>query len=399
VILDGVFNHCSSFHPWEDEGGLYGGAHRRGAEPYFRTAENGEKECWWGNRNLLKLNIDGCAALKEELLQIAEKWVSAPYDADGWRLDVAADVGHSPAANHAFWQEFRKRVKKAKPEALILAEHYGDPSEWLEGDEWDSVMNYDAFMDPVSWFLTGMEKHSDRYLPWMEGAGEVFCRTMEDKMAVLPRPALETALNQLDNHDHSRFLTRTNHMVGRIGELGTRASEEGTDKALLRAAVLLQMSWPGAPGIYYGDEVGVCGFTDPDNRRTFPWEGGDTELLDFYTNAVRLHGKYKALRSGSLRLLAGKEGLLAYGRFLEEERLLVLINQSEEEKKIAIDLRELDGLGSGCLVRLLQSTESGYNAGTVRESAPDGQIKRTLAPREAVLYRLAPCAEEMEKEI
>lgn len=85
-------------------------------------------------------------------MQVARKWVSAPFHADGWRLDVAADLGHSPEYNHRFWTKFRDTVKEANPHALIVAEHYGDPSSWLQGDQWDTVMNYDAFMEPVSWF-------------------------------------------------------------------------------------------------------------------------------------------------------------------------------------------------------------------------------------------------------
>ena len=84
------------------------------------------------------------------MLQIGRKWVSAPYCADGWRLDVAADLGHSSAFNHDFWKRFRQAVKTANPEAVILAEHYGDASDRLQGDEWDTVMNYDAFMEPVT---------------------------------------------------------------------------------------------------------------------------------------------------------------------------------------------------------------------------------------------------------
>ena len=76
---------------------------------------------------------------------------------------MAADLGHSPEVNHRFWKEFRKAVKEANPNAVILAEHYGDPKSWLLGDEWDTIMNYDAFMEPITWFLTGMEKHSDEY--------------------------------------------------------------------------------------------------------------------------------------------------------------------------------------------------------------------------------------------
>lgn len=94
-------------------------------------------------------------------MKIARRWVSEPFCVDGWRLDVAADLGHSSEFNHKFWKDFRANVKLANPEAVILAEHYGDPSSWLQGDEWDTIMNYDAFMEPLTWFLTGMEKHSD----------------------------------------------------------------------------------------------------------------------------------------------------------------------------------------------------------------------------------------------
>ena len=97
------------------------------------------------------------------MLNIGRKWGREPYNVDGWRLDVAADLGFTEEYNHKFWKEFRAAVKAERPDALILAEHYGDPSGWLQGDEWDSIMNYDAFMEPVTWFLTGMEKHSDSF--------------------------------------------------------------------------------------------------------------------------------------------------------------------------------------------------------------------------------------------
>ena len=105
---------------------------------------------------------------------MARKWVSPPYNVDGWRLDVAADLGHSPEYNHSFWRKFKAVVKKANPDAIVLAEHYGDPSSWMDGTQWDTVMNYDAFMEPVSWFLTGMEKHSDVYKPEMVGNADAF---------------------------------------------------------------------------------------------------------------------------------------------------------------------------------------------------------------------------------
>ena len=118
---------------------------------------------------LPKLNYRGSPKLEEYILRIAAKWVSAPYNVDGWRLDVAADLGYGTEYNHEFWRKFRNVVKKANPDALILAENYGDSYDWLQGDQWDTIMNYDAFMEPVTWFLTGMQKHSDEFRQDMLG--------------------------------------------------------------------------------------------------------------------------------------------------------------------------------------------------------------------------------------
>ena len=121
-------------------------------------------------------------------MDIGRKWVSPPYNVDGWRLDVAADLGCSNEYNHMFWKRFRKEVKEANPDALILAEHYGDPIEWLQGDEWDSVMNYDAFMEPLTWFLTGMEKHSDERRTDLWGNPDNFVGAMRHFMSSMLTP-------------------------------------------------------------------------------------------------------------------------------------------------------------------------------------------------------------------
>ena len=149
-------------------------------------------------------------------MNIARKWVSPPYNIDGWRLDVAADLGHSEEYNHEFWKKFRKAVKESNPNAIILAEHYGNPKEWLKGNQWDTVMNYDAFMEPVTWFLTGMEKHSDDFRLDLLGNAGAFWSAMHYHTASMAMPSWQCAMNELSNHDHSRFLTRTNHRVGRV---------------------------------------------------------------------------------------------------------------------------------------------------------------------------------------
>lgn len=287
IILDGVFNHCGSFNKWldreriyENQAGYEKGAYVSADSPFYTFFKfhnehnwpyNEFYDGWWGHDTLPKLNYEDSPKLQEYMMRIAAKWVSPPYNIDGWRLDVAADLGHSAGYNHQFWKKFRRVVKEANPEAVIIAEHYGDASSWLQGDEWDTVMNYDAFMEPVSWFLTGMEKHGDEYSDWLMGNAEAFRNAMSYNGSRFYASSLQSSMNELDNHDHSRFLTRTNGRVGRVQTLGCRAAEENINKAVLREAVVIQMTWPGAPAIYYGDETGVCGFTDPDNRRTYPW--------------------------------------------------------------------------------------------------------------------------------
>ena len=194
IILDGVFNHCGSFHRWMDREGVYLNkpGFKRGAyqdekspyRPYFRfTEEAPGYEAWWGVETLPKLCYEQSRSLCEEIFSVAEKWLRPPYSIDGWRLDVAADLGHSREFNHEFWREFRSRVKAVNPEALIIAEHYGDATDWLQGDQWDTVMNYDAFMEPLTFFLTGLEKHSDGSREELRNDGPAFFETMRLNMA------------------------------------------------------------------------------------------------------------------------------------------------------------------------------------------------------------------------
>ena len=378
VILDGVFNHCGSFNKWMDRERIYEpqpeyekGAYVSAQSPYrdffhfFDEREeawpyNKNYDGWWGHDTLPKLNYEDSPTLEEYILNIGKKWVSPPYNADGWRLDVAADLGYSNEYNHIFWENFRKAVKSANPQALILAEHYGDPGEWLQGDEWDSVMNYDAFMEPLTWFLTGMEKHSDERRTDLWGNADNFVNTMNHFMASMLTPSLQVAMNELSNHDHSRFLTRTNHIVGRVAQLGSKAAEEGINLAVMREAVAVQMTWVGAPTVYYGDEAGVCGFTDPDSRRTYPWGQENRELVEFHTEMIRIHKREKPLRTGSLKMLSWSSNVLAYARFQEGEQIIVVLNNSKELKEVTIPVWQAEVPMKGKMERLMYSWEKSY---------------------------------------
>lgn len=403
IILDGVFNHCGSFNRWfdreriyENEEGYEKGAFIDENSPYHTFFKfhnehswpyNEFYDGWWGNNTLPKLNYEDSPKLEEYILYIAKKWVSPPYNIDGWRLDVAADLGHSETYNHEFWRKFRRVVKEANPEAIIIAEHYGDAGSWLQGDQWDTVMNYDAFMEPVTWFLTGLEKHSDQYREDLKGNADSFKDAMRYNGSRFYVPSLHTAMNELDNHDHSRFLTRTNGRVGRLNTLGPNAATEGINKAVLREAVVIQMTWPGAPTLYYGDEAGVCGFTDPDSRRTYPWGKEDHYLLNFYKAAIRLHKSYALLKHASVKYLKTGYNLLAYGRFTEKERIVVVISNSNEPVTADIPVWEtgMSRTKEMIMTRILDTNAIGYTDVTQEYVVSAGFLTLDLSPLEAIV--------------
>ena len=403
VILDGVFNHCGSFNKWldreliyEKEVGYATGAYISADSPYRNFFQFHDENCWpynksydgwWGHDTLPKLNYEGSKELYDYILDIGRKWVSPPYNADGWRLDVAADLGHSMEFNHQFWRDFRQAVKEANPEAIVLAEHYGDPVEWLRGDQWDTVMNYDAFMEPLTWFLTGMEKHSDGYRQDMLGNFQNFEGAMNYYMTRFMTPSLHCAMNELSNHDHSRFLTRTNHKVGRVDRLGSAAAGEDINKGVMKEAVVVQMTWPGAPTIYYGDEVGAVGFTDPDNRRTYPWGKEDLELLNFHKDIIKIHKRYEALRTGSLKFLGGDYQVMCYGRFNSRQQLVIIINNDYVEREMEWRVWPAGMERETRLKRIMYTTPESYSIEPQMYDVHNGRIKLTLPPNCAVILR------------
>ena len=402
VIIDGVFNHCGSFNKWLDREGIYrnaegfdDGAFYSKESPFrsfFAFSEDPETgkekyDGWWGHETLPKLNYETSPKLKNYIMRIARKWISAPFNADGWRLDVAADLGHSEEYNHEFWKEFRRDVKSANPDALILAEHYGNASAWLGGDEWDSVMNYDAFMEPVSWFLTGMEKHSDAYREDMLNNEKAFDFAMRCNMARFQTASLQVAMNELSNHDHSRFLTRTNRKVGRTATVGAAAADEGVNAAVMREAVMMQMTWPGAPCVYYGDEAGLCGWTDPDDRRTYPWGHEDPQMMQFHREMIRIHKSYVSLRTGSLLMLVEEPGVLAFARMNETETVITVINNNDEDRMVTIPVWRAGIANSMSLVRLIHSYRDGFGVDTEILISRDGCVTLTVSATGGVVLK------------
>ena len=395
VIIDGVFNHCGSFNKWMDKEGIYKRADDKypiGAywskESEFRSYFNfigDEYDGWWGHDTLPKLYYENSKKLVDEVLNIAKKWVSPPFNVDGWRLDVAADLGYSHEFNHIFWSMFREAVKSANNDAVILAEHYGDPSFWLDGKCWDGVMNYDGFMEPVSWFLTGLEKHSDREDMNLKGNADAFFLMLKNALGKMPYDSILVSMIQLSNHDHSRFLTRTNGIVGRINSHKSEDAESGVKLEVMRQAIMMQITLPGAPTVYYGDEVGVCGFTDPDNRRTYPWGNENLELLEYHRYMNKWHRIRKELKTGSLIRLISTGGVVCYARVLKDNISVIIINAGEYTAKTDIPLY-LTGMRDNAVIsRVIYTNKVGYNVGRVTYINDNGYLNFEIEPHSGYL--------------
>ncbi len=328
---------------------------------YFKWKENGEYDSWWGHYNHPKLNYENSQELLDYMMNIAQKWLKPPYNADGWRVDVAADLGYSEEFNHKFWKEFRKKVKEAYSDAIIIAEHYGDASKWLKGDEWDTVMNYDAFLEPVSWFFTGMEKHSDSYNEGLLSNGKAFENAMIINSIKMGSHAVDVSMNELSNHDHSRFLTRTNSRVGRLSSVGSVAASVGINYGIMREAVIFQFVWSGIPTVYYGDEAGVVGWTDPDDRRTYPWGHENKQLIDFYKEIIKIRKGNHILSNGSCRFIYSEHGAVAIARFNDDDCIIAVFNNLNEKQKIKIPVwltcAATDGIWNG----IMTSDIDGYD--------------------------------------
>ncbi|MCL1936454.1 MAG: glycoside hydrolase family 13 protein [Defluviitaleaceae bacterium] len=396
VILDGVFNHCGAFHKWLNKEKIYkeSGAYQSEESKYkdfFKWYDNNwpdniAYDGWWGHSNHPKLNYENSKELYDYILNIGKKWLSHPYNADGWRLDVAADLGQSEEFNHKFWKDFREAVKKENPNSLILSEHYGDPSSWLLGDEWDTIMNYDAFMEPITWFLTGINKHSEVSNFDLLNNTFAFEEAMLFHNSKLTFPSLYTSMNQLSNHDHSRFLTRTNQKIGRLHNTHYKEAENGINKAVMYLAVVFQFTWIGAPTIYYGDEAGLCGFTDPDNRRSYPWGKEDKTMLNLHKELIKIRKTNISLKKGSLTYLHNEHGFISFGRFTTDEKIVIVLNNNEYEKTVKIPVWKLD-IKDGNLNTLIKTGYDGFSINNDKYEVCDGFVEICIGAKNGIILK------------
>ena len=331
VILDGVFNHASRgffqfndilengpHSPWLDWFYIHGWP----LAPYDgnRPANYGG---WLGNRELPKFNTDH-PQVREFLMQIGERWIR-DYDIDGWRLDVPADI-----TTAGFWEEFRRRVRAIKREAYLVGEIWRDAREWVRGDRFDASMNY-LFAGATIAFTAGHRvsrtlARGRSYDPYPAIDAAEFARRIEQLLQLYAWEVTQVQLNLLDSHDTPRLLSLARG-----------------DKATVRLATLFQMTFPGAPCIYYGDEIGLRGtkaydrpHRDRDARWPFPWDDRDRwdqELLTFFRQAIALRHAHPVLRHGRYETLYAQGQCYAFARYDAQETLVVVLNAGEQTTK------------------------------------------------------------------
>jgi cyclomaltodextrinase len=346
VVLDGVFNHASrgfwQFHhvlecgngsPYKDwfhfdperlsrkkPWGAYPGLQEQRALQHGETSLTAiGYTAWWNLPALPKFNINSPAA-REFLLQVAEHWIK--FGADGWRLDVAEEID-----DDAFWQEFRQRVRKINPDAYIVAEIWHESQRWLQGDQFDAIMNYDV-TKPVIAFFGG--KHLDLSVLHQQtnyhgikhpiDANE-FADHIDHNLGLYKRDVTYAQLNLLDSHDTPRFLSCVSG-----------------DKDPLKLAWLFLFTYPGAPCIFYGDEIGLDGKHDPNCRKSFPWVENkwDKNLHGYVKELIALRKRNPALRRGDFKRLWSANGTYAFSRSLADKTFVVAMNVSESPQQIHV---------------------------------------------------------------
>lgn len=329
IVLDGVFNHAS-----------------RGFYQFNHTLENGRQspyldwftfkgfpvraydgrpnyEAWWNLPDLPKFNHSN-PQVREFIYRVADYWVREGID--GWRLDVPGEID-----DDAFWREFRRRVKAANPEAYIVGEIWQRANRWLMGDQFDAVMNYQFTRACVSFCVESGKlaedlTHGQSYGEVRPIDAEAFAHMLDEAFGWYPAEISYAQMNLLGSHDTARFL-----------------SIAQGDISALKLALFVMLTYPGAPCIYYGDEIGMLGRKDPDSRRSMIWDDTrwNRDLFQTVKNYIALRKKYPSLRRGQFASIYGKGKAYAFLRRLPEELAVVGVNAGRETVQFDLPLGEV----------------------------------------------------------
>lgn len=314
VVLDAVFNHSGDTH-WAFLDAQKNGPQSKYWNWYlihgFPVVKEPKPnyESWWGFSTLPKFN-EYNPEVREYLLKAAEFWTKEGID--GWRLDVPNEV-----RDMNFWREFRTRVKRMNPDLYIVGEIWGDGSPWLQGDQFDAVMNY-QFRDQVFDFFVNDKSNVDQVDFGLEGLRKRH-----------PDSVNYVMFNVLGSHDTARMLTMAKRDMNKV-----------------KLMALFQMTYMGAPVVYYGDEIGLEGEMDPGCRAAMPWNSAqyNPDLQAYYKRLIQLRNQLPVLRRGSFRSIMrhNDNRTFAYVREDQQNRVIVVMNNHTRTQDIAIDTRRVN---------------------------------------------------------
>ncbi|MDF2473580.1 MAG: alpha-glycosidase [Anaerocolumna sp.] len=314
IIIDGVFNHCSwNFFAFDDvvengEKSRYKDWFYRLSYPVMRPRDPEEipgYDCFAYVRTMPKLNTAN-QEVQEYFCKVCDYWIRE-FGIDGWRLDVANEV------NHDFWRAFRRAAKSANPDCVLIGEVWESAPIWLQGDQFDSTMNYDFRKNCREFFAVNQ---LDSY---------AFDSRVTQMLMRYIKTMAYGQLNLLDSHDVPRFYSHCNGDINRM-----------------KLAVAFQMTFIGAPSIFYGDEKGFLGTLEEEYRQPMRWEDSEDEMKDFYVRLIALRNKNSALRLGNYRTVKAERGsgLYIYERYDEHQRITVSLNASDRSEKVPITGKE-----------------------------------------------------------
>ncbi|EKO3636928.1 maltodextrin glucosidase [Vibrio metschnikovii] len=352
IVLDAVFNHTSTEHPWfnlqgwHQEVGAYQSVQSAYRDYYFFQGDTQEYIGWKGVASLPVLNFqhpEVRAAIYQSDQAVIKHWLKPPYQIDGWRFDVIHMLGEGEGAknNAHYVQAFRDAAKQINPDCYVLGEHFFEATQWLQGDQEDGAMNYYGFAHPLRALLT----HLDIAFHPIDIQVPQFLDWLAEARAKIPWTNQLAQLNQLDSHDTARFIELIDG-----------------DQLLFHIASTLLFTYVGTPCIYYGTEVGLRGSHDPDNRRCMPWQQVTTSpYFSFFQQLIALRKQYVALQIGDFQLLYQDESSFVFARCYAEQRVLVAINLGHA-RDVCLPLWQL-GLTRGEFSNVLSAQHYEYRHG------------------------------------
>ena len=382
LVLDISINHTGTAHKWFNKDGLFfdraQGAYNNPDAPergYYFFGEDNSYHGWLGNQNLPTLNYTS-VSLRDAIYRaedsVLRKWLKPPYSIDGWRFDVADVFARNNEVQlaHELWPEIRRSIRQVNPQAYILAEDWGDCAPYMQGNEWDSPMNYYGCARVIRQFLGQpdlfMERHPIlRTVPYKMTADDVKNRVMEH-LAKLPYVMWENQFNLIDSHDVSRL-----HNDPKVHP------EE------YRGAVLFQFMLTGAASIYYGDEASADGIlgTNEGCRYPMPWSKDykDSETYKLYSTMAHLKARHKALSHGGMKFLYAQGNIVSIARFYGEEAFVAVLSTGDEDENIRLPLGAIGAADPKDNVDL-------FGRGLAYKGLDDGSIELTVKAHQAYLF-------------